>query len=145
MRATASATRRSATFFLAFVFLWAVGPDAYGLHPCPEHSSVGAPSHHGAGHAESHPDGPEGPATAADHGGEHHGSACSCIESCVVSASVVAPSPERSVSSDDFPDIRTHVAQRGSDDSELTPRHSPFELHLPNAPPAVPAGAAIPS
>ena len=147
MKRTASVTRRIATFFLAVLFVWAAGPDAYGLHPCPEHSSLAAAGHGHAGHSTSAlsgaegsdaseaPSGSEAPVTASQSSGQHSGGTCSCIESCVVAGSVAAPSADVFVSSKQFPDVRTRAAEVRSDAAQLTPRHAPFELHLPNAPP----------
>lgn len=122
---------RVASALFAVVFLWASGPDAYGLHECPEHATVPPAAHttdapHGAPH---HLD----PGSAPSADAPLPGGPCTCIQDCQVTGEPPPPSGPSAAEADAL--RAADPAPPRFDPRVLGARHAPFELHLPNAPP----------
>lgn len=133
---------RICSLFFAAVFLTAAQGQALGLRHCSLHDSVPGTSHpgtpaHGSvpstGHPASAPDVPG----EHDHGhaaqeGQHSGALGGCMDDCHVGSTSVVLGDVGSISSAAL--YSSPGALAGSRSFE-GPRHLPYELHLPNAPP----------
>ena len=133
--------RRTSAVFFAAVFLTTAQGKALGVRHCPVHDGVPGPappaplssgSHdHPSDHASSH--GPlAGPSTHEhDHSGAHGG----CMGDChVATGNHVGAFSAHSAQSEP-PLFSSTAGPIDISTAFIGPRHAPFELHLPNAPP----------
>lgn len=136
----ASIPQRLVSVVVAVLFLWAAGPDAYGAHPCPHHGALPAAASAAQEGANQSEDGPIRTAGSEDHHQhDHHPDGpCTCVETCPAPDTGAVSLPAPATLAD------ASLAARALpvpvvDTRALAPRHSPYELHLPNAPPAFPS------
>lgn len=134
---------RLASLLLAASFLFATGPEVFGLLGCPYHGADGIEAA-GAVAVESAYHGHQGnaaPATSsADRGYADQGSSdepCGWLADCHVCC--VQVSPRVDTVGTLLPSAVSRVVKESSDAARrpLGPRHGLFELHLPNAPPSL--------
>ena len=133
--------RRTSAVFLAAVFFTTVQGQAFGLQTCPAHDGVPEPdppaplssgSHdHPSDHASSH--GPlKGPSThEQDHSTDHD----ICMGECHVSIGKHLADFSGHFAQSKVPLFSSTAGLISSRTAWVGPRHRPFELHLPNAPP----------
>lgn len=147
-----SLTDRLFRLLLAVAFLAATGTQAYGLRPCPIHDAVaetqeehGAAALPGTGQrlpaADAVPSSTAAPpptgiaARVPQHGHSGADAACTCVGDCCEAESssrAALSSPPRTPG----PGVRAADGLLlDGGELRLGPRHSLFELHLPNAPP----------
>lgn len=134
MKRTASISQRVLSVLVAVLFLWAAGPDAYGFNPCPHHLPVASSAGDALGKISPTASPRHGDTAPTSHQGHGSEGRCICLSTCHGSATPPTPAPEPPNSVD------VHaVAQAPVSNPEpsrvLGSRHSPYELHLPNAPP----------
>lgn len=143
MTAHASHRRRCMHLLLTVAFIWAAGLGAYGSPACPSHDALPGPVDEANPAAAASVGGlhlPEADGTSGHDGAAqshtNHGSdgPCTCIAHCQAptSGSDLQSAPAASIASSKHI-TRIPLPDRGS--TSLGPRHAPFELPLPNAPP----------
>lgn len=119
----------------AAVFLAAGGSNPYGLHSCPHHDGRAAPApEHGTGSPPSFSEEVGQRVSHRQPGGHSSRGPCTCVGTCHASAQPPVPGADGAAVPRSDP-IRGSSASVTALDHPEGPRHSLFELHLPNAPP----------